>query len=42
MDYPSKGLKKMENYDEDFDYEFTEDYVFDYTVNASRLRAAVS
>ena len=23
----------MKNYDEDFDYEFTEDYVFDYTIN---------
>ena len=23
----------MENYNEDFDYEFAEDYVFDYTVN---------
>ena len=27
----------MKNYDEDFDYEFTEDYVFDYTVNGIEL-----
>ena len=27
----------MKNYDEDFDYEFAEDYVFDYTVNGIEL-----
>ena len=27
----------MENYNEDFDYEFAEDYVFDYTVNGIEL-----
>ena len=27
----------MENYDEDFDYEFSEDYVFDYTIDGIEL-----
>ena len=27
----------MENYNEDFDYEFAKDYVFDYTVNGIEL-----
>ena len=27
----------MKNYDEDFDYEYAEDYVFDYTVNGIEL-----
>ena len=27
----------MKNYDEDFDYEFAEDYVFDYTVYGIEL-----
>ncbi len=27
----------MENYDEDFDYEYAEDYVFDYTIDGIEL-----
>ena len=27
----------MKNYDEDFDYEYAEDYVFDYTIDGIEL-----
>ena len=27
----------MENYDEDFDYEYAEDYKFDYTIDGIEL-----